>query len=54
MGQHTEARVAGHLKEVLGRFELTDGRLLAIAPGNASSNNSMTRKLQTTLVVSGI
>jgi len=39
---------------VLDRFELTDGRLLGITTGNASSNYSMTRELQSTLEASGI
>jgi hypothetical protein len=43
-----------HLKDVLDRFELTDGRLLGIATDNASSNNLMTRELQSTLEASGI
>jgi len=47
-GQHTGARLAGHLQEVLDRFELTDGRLLGITTDNASSKYSMTRELQTT------
>jgi hypothetical protein len=42
------------LKHVLDRFELTDGRLLGITTNNASSNYSMTRKLQSTLEASGI
>jgi len=54
MGWHTEARLAGDLKEVLHCFELTDGRLLGITTDNASSNYSMTRKLQTTLEASSI
>jgi len=54
MGQHTGARLAVHLKEVLDRFELTDGRLLGITTDNASSNYSMTRELQLTLEGSGI
>jgi hypothetical protein len=37
------------LKEVLDRFELTDGHLLGITTDNASSNYSMTRELQTSL-----
>jgi len=53
-GQHTGARLAGHLQEVLDRFDLTDGRLLGITTDNASSNYSMTRKLETTLQASGI
>jgi len=36
------------------RFELTDGRVLGITTSNASSNYSMTRKLQSTLMASGI
>jgi hypothetical protein len=39
---------------VLDHFELTDGRLLGITTDNASSNDSMTRELQSTLEVSGI
>jgi len=39
---------------VLDHFELTDGRLLGITTDNASSNYSMTRKLQSTLEASGI
>jgi len=42
------------LKEVLDRFELTDGRLLGITTDNASSNYPMTRELQSTLQASGI
>jgi hypothetical protein len=42
------------LKEVLDRFELTDGRLLNITTDNASSNYSMTHELQSTLEDSGI
>jgi hypothetical protein len=42
------------LKEVLDRFELTDGRLLGITAHNASSNYSISRILQTTLEASGI
>jgi len=41
------------LKDVLNRFELTDGRLLGITTANASSNYSMTRELQSTLEASG-
>jgi len=54
MGQHTGVRLAVHLKDVLDRFELTDGRLLGITPDNASSNYSMTRELQSTLEGPGI
>jgi len=53
-GQHTEARLAVHLKDVLDRFELTDGRLLGITTDNTSSNYLMTRELQSTLEASGI
>jgi hypothetical protein len=42
------------LKDVLDRFELTDGRLLGITTDNASSTYSMTRQLQSTLEASGI
>jgi hypothetical protein len=42
------------LKNVLDRFELTDGRLLGNTMDNASSNNSMRRELQSTLEASGI
>jgi len=48
------ARLAGYWKEVLDRFELTDGHLLGITTDNASSNYSMTCELQTTLEASGI
>jgi len=47
------ARLAGHLKEVLDRFELTDGYLLGITTGQASSNPGMTCELQTILEISG-
>jgi hypothetical protein len=42
------------LKDVLDRFELTDGRLLGITIDNASSNYSMTHERQSTLEASGI
>ena len=42
------------MKEVLDRFELTDGRLLGIMTDNASSNYLMTGELQSTLNASGI
>jgi hypothetical protein len=42
------------LKDVIDRFELTDGRLLGITSDNAPSNYSMTRELQSTLEASGI
>ena len=54
MGQHNGARLAVHLKDVLDRFELTDGRLLGITTDNALSNYSMTRELQSTHEASGI
>jgi hypothetical protein len=41
--------VAVHQKDVLDRFELTNGYLLGITCDNASSNYSMTHKLQSTL-----
>jgi hypothetical protein len=42
------------LKDVLDRFELTDGTLLGITTDNASSNYSMTHELQSTLKASGM
>jgi len=42
------------LKDELARFEHTDGRLLGISTGNASSKYSMTRELQSILEASGI
>jgi hypothetical protein len=42
------------LKDVLYRFELTNGRMLGIMTDNASSNYSMTRELQSTLEASRI
>jgi hypothetical protein len=42
------------LKDVLDRFELTDGRLFGITTDTDSSNYSMTRELQSTLEASGI
>jgi len=48
------ARLAGHLKEVLHCFELTDGRLLRITTDHAPSYYSMTCQLQCTLEASGI
>jgi len=53
MGQHTGARLAVHLKEVLDRFELTNSRFLGITSDNASSNYSMTCELHSTLEASG-
>jgi len=52
--QHTGARLAVHLKDVLDHLELTDGRLLGITTDNAFSNYSMTRELQSTLEASAI
>jgi hypothetical protein len=46
------ARLAGYLKEVLDRFELTDGHLLGMTTGQASANPVMTCELQTILEVS--
>jgi len=40
--------------DILGGFELTDGRLLGILTDNASPDSSMTRELQSTLEESGI
>jgi hypothetical protein len=42
------------LKDVLDRFELIDGCLLGITTDDASSNYSMTRELQSTLVATGV
>jgi hypothetical protein len=42
------------VKEVLDRFDLTDGHILGITTDNSSSNYSMTHELQTTLEASGI
>jgi hypothetical protein len=42
------------LKDVLDRFDLTDGRLLGITTDNASSNYSMTPQQQSTLEACGI
>jgi len=53
-GQHTGAWLAGHLKEVLHHFELTNGCLLGITTYKASSNYSMTCILQSTFEASGI
>jgi len=53
-GQHSGARLAVHLKDVLDHFERTDSHLLQITTDNASSNYSMTRKLQSTLEASEI
>jgi hypothetical protein len=42
------------LKDVLDQFKLTNGRWLEITTDNASSNFSMTRKLQSTPEAFGI
>jgi hypothetical protein len=42
------------LKDVLDRFKLADGRLLCVTTDIASSNYSMTCKLQSTREASGI
>ena len=42
------------MKDVLDRFELTDGRLLGITTDNVSSNYLMTHELQSTLEATGI
>jgi len=52
--QHTGARIAVNLKNILDHFEHTDGCLLGIRPDNASSKYSMTPALQLTLEASGI
>jgi len=49
-----EAQLAGHLKEVLDYFELTDSCLLGITTNNTFTNYWITRKIQTTLEASGI
>jgi len=54
MGQHTGAMLAIQLKDVLDRCKLTDTYLLGTMTDNASSNYSMTCKLQSTLESSGI
>jgi hypothetical protein len=48
------ARLPVHLKDVLDRFELTDGRMLRINTDNASSHYWMTRELQSTRQASRI
>jgi len=37
-GQHTVARLAAHLKDILDHFELTNSQLLGITTDNSSSN----------------
>jgi hypothetical protein len=54
MGQPTGAMQVVHLKDVLDRFELTDGCLLSMTTDTTSSNYWMTRELQSTLKASGI
>jgi len=54
MGQHTRARQAIHLKDMVDRSELTDGRLHGITTANASSNYWKTQEPQSTLEASGI
>jgi len=53
-GQHTDARPAVHLKDILDRLELTHGGLLGITTSNTSWNSSMTGNLQTILEASRI
>jgi hypothetical protein len=53
-GQHTGARIAKHLKDVLDGFEHTDGPLLGLKTDNASSYYSMTSELPSTLEASGL
>jgi len=43
-----------HVKDGLDRFEPTNGRLLGITTDHSSSNNLITRELQSTLEASGI
>ena len=47
-GQHTGARLAGHLNEIVDRFHLRDACLIGITTDNASSNYSMICELHTT------
>jgi hypothetical protein len=42
------------LKDVVDRFDLTDGRFLGITTDNPSSNYSMAHEVQSTLEASGI
>jgi len=49
VGQHTRAILARYSKDMCDYFELGNSRLHAISTDNASSNYSMTRKLQLTL-----
>jgi hypothetical protein len=52
-GQHAVAMLAVDLKDGLDGCEPTNGRLLGIETDYGSSNNSMTRELQSTLEASG-
>ena len=45
-GHHTGARLAIHFKDVVDRFEFSDGCLIGIMNDNADSNYSMTPELQ--------
>jgi len=53
-GQHTGARLAIYLKDILDRFQLTNDHLLGITSYDPSSNYWMTLELQSTLEASGI
>jgi hypothetical protein len=53
-GQHTGARIVGHLKDVFEGFVLPDCRLIVITTDNVSSNYSLTREIPTTIEASGI
>jgi len=52
--EHTGATLCIHLNDVHDHFELTDGHLPYVTTDNTSSNESMTRVLQSTLEASGI
>jgi len=52
--QHTWARVAVHLKNVLDCFELNTSHLRGITTDNSCSHHSMTSKLQSIINASGI
>jgi len=51
---HPGARLAIYLKEVLDHFKGTDSAELRIMTDNVSSDNSITRELQSTHEASGI
>jgi hypothetical protein len=53
MGEHTGARLAVHLQDVLDCFKPTDGHLLGISTDNTFSNYSLTQEMQLTLEASG-